>query len=190
MAQISLWLLAGVMLCSIPAGSLEEDKHWVHTGDKGRVLTLLSQLQKTPPYLCLDDRNDFKFPWEMETIMQMNRTQRLCLHHVMTAQIFRVFATRRSFAEWDRKRLSKLLSSLHQSLEDLEDQAKKENNNLACPNLGVVARNYFRRIQKYLKEKKYSSCAWEVVLVEVMARVINMILSLKKSQQIQNKLIW
>ncbi|EPQ20229.1 Interferon tau [Myotis brandtii] len=190
MAQISLWLLAGVMLCSIPAGSLEDNIHWVHTGDKGRVLILLSQLEKTPPYFCLADRNDFKFPWKLQTMMQMNKTQRICLHHVMTAQIFKIFATRRSFAEWDRNRLSKVLSSLHQSLEDLEDQAQKEKNNLACPNLGVLARKYFRKIPKYLKEKKYSSCAWEVVLVEMMARVGNMLLSLKKSQQIQNKFIW
>ncbi|XP_059512523.1 interferon omega-1-like [Myotis daubentonii] len=173
MAQISVWLVAGVMLCSIPAGSLE-NIHWIQTPDNWRVLVLLSELERTPPYFCLADRNDFKFPLNLETMMQMNKTQRTCFHHVMIAQILNVFVTKRSFAEWDHTRLSKVISSLHHSLEDLENQAKKEKNNLACPNVGILTRRYFWRIRTYLKEKKYSSCAWEVVLVEVMARVINM----------------
>ncbi|XP_006098174.1 interferon omega-1-like [Myotis lucifugus] len=168
MAQISLWLLAGVMLCSIPAGSLEEDKHWVHTGDKGSVLTLLSQLQKTPPYFCLADRNDFKFPWNLDTITQMKKTQRTCFHHLMLLQIFNLFRAQRSLAAWDHTLLSQLLSSLHHSLEHLE---QREGEIRACPNVGILVRKYFQRIHSYLKEKKYSSCAWEVVRVEITIRV-------------------
>ncbi|KAK1334574.1 hypothetical protein QTO34_005581 [Cnephaeus nilssonii] len=158
MAQISVWLVAGVMLCSIPAGSLEEDIRWLDIRNNKEVLILLYHLQRTPPYLCLDDRNNFNFPWNLETILKMKKTQRTCFRHVILTQILYVFATRRSFAEWDHSRLSELISSLHQRLGDLEDEAKKEGNNLACPNLGRLIRKYFQGIYKYLKEKKYSSC--------------------------------
>ncbi|XP_036187168.1 interferon omega-1-like [Myotis myotis] len=164
MAQISVWLLAGVMLCSLPAGSLWEDIHWVHTPDNGRVLILLSQLQRTPLHLCLADRNDFKFPWNLETITQMQKTQRTCFHHLMLLQIFHLFGAQRSLAAWDHTLLSQLLSSLHHSLERLE---QREGDIRACPNLGILVPKYFQRIRNYLRRKKYSSCAWEVVRVEI-----------------------
>ncbi|XP_059512526.1 interferon omega-1-like [Myotis daubentonii] len=167
MAQIPVWLVAGVMLCSLPAGSLGEDIHWVHTRDNGRVLILLSQLHRTPLHLCLADRNDFKFPWNRGTITQMQKTQRTCFHHLMLLQIFHLFGAQRSLAAWDHTLLSRLLSSLHHSLERLE---QREGDIRACPSLGILVPKYFQSIHNYLRRKKYSSCAWEVVRVEISLR--------------------
>ncbi|ELK26493.1 Interferon omega-1 [Myotis davidii] len=148
MAQIALWLVAGVMLCSLPAGSLEEDMHWVDTNDSRRVLILLSQLQRTPLHLCLADRNDFKFPWNLETITQMQKTQRTCFHHLMLLQVFHLFRAQRSLAAWDHTLLSHLLSSLHHSLERLE---QREGDTRACPSVGILVRKYFQSIRNYLR---------------------------------------
>ncbi|KAK1334571.1 hypothetical protein QTO34_005578 [Cnephaeus nilssonii] len=171
MAQIHLWLVAGVMLCSSPAGTLEEILLWIHRGDNLRVFNLLRQLQRSPPYLCLDHRNDFKFPWNRGTITQMQKTQRTCFQHPMITHIVNLFTTQRSLAAWDHTLLSQLLSSLHHSLEDLEDLEQREGENRDCSNLGILVRKYFQRIHNYLREKKYSACAWEVVRVEITLRV-------------------
>ncbi|XP_054582777.1 interferon omega-1-like [Eptesicus fuscus] len=168
MARISLWLVAGAMLCSSPAGSLEEDGLWIHRGDNLRVFNLLRQLQRTPPHLCLDDRNDFKFPWNGTTITQMQKTERTCFHHLMLLQILSLFTTHHSLAAWDHTLLSQLLSSLHHSLEHLE---QREGENRACPNVGILVRKYFQRIHHYLRGKNYSFCAWEVLRVEMTLHV-------------------
>lgn len=177
--RISVWLVAGTMLCSIPNGSLEEDVLWILRVDNLRVFSLLRQLQRIPPHLCLGDRNDFKFPWNRGTITQMHKTQRTCFHHATLLQMFTLFTTQRSLAAWDHALLSHLLSSLHHSLEDLEDLEQREGENRACPNVGILIRKYFHRIHNYLREKKYSACAWEVVRVEMTLRVGIMLTILK-----------
>ncbi|KAF5912820.1 hypothetical protein HPG69_007811, partial [Diceros bicornis minor] len=42
-----------------------------------------------------------------------------------------------------------------------------EEENLACPYLGIVVREYFQGIHRYLKEKNFGPCAWEIVRVEM-----------------------
>ncbi|KAM5328938.1 interferon omega-1-like [Glossophaga mutica] len=163
MARIYLCLAAGLMLCSIPARSLGGDLLSIHSPDNHEISALLRQLNTIPPQSCLNDGNDFKCPWKRGTIAQMHRTQRGCFHHPMLQQIFELFATEHSHAAWNRTVLYHL-SSVHHSLESL---GQTEEENLACPCLGSPVRKYFQRIRNYLKEEKFSSCAWEVVRVQI-----------------------
>ncbi|KAK1334570.1 hypothetical protein QTO34_005577 [Cnephaeus nilssonii] len=111
---------------------------------------------------------------------QMQKTQRTCFQHPMITHIVNLFTTQRSLAAWDHTLLSQLLSSLHHSLEHLEDLEQREGENRDCSNLGILVRKYFQRIHNYLREKKYSACAWEVVRVEITLRVGIMALPRKK----------
>ena len=81
----------------------------------------------------------------------------------MLQQNFSLFTTEDSHAAWNNTLLDKLLSSLDQRLDRLE-QLKK--GNLDCRDLGLAAREYFHGIHLYLKAKEYSPSAWEVVRVE------------------------
>ena len=72
-----------------------------------------------------------------------------------------LFTTESSCAGWNSGLLDKLLSSLNQSLEQLEEVA------LDCPHLGIAVRKYFQGIHLYLKGKEYSPCAWEDVRVKI-----------------------
>lgn len=169
MAQICWWLVAGVMLGSIRAFSLGGDLSWSDSLEKWEILSLMGQLESIPPHLCLNDRIDFRFPWETGNITQMQKTRRTCLCLLMLQQTFKLFNTDKSPAAWDHTLLAKLLSGLDHSLEEL-GQTKEQT--LVCPDhLGIRIRNYFRVILKYLKKKKYSSCAWEVVRSEIQVRL-------------------
>ncbi|XP_032978154.1 interferon omega-1-like [Rhinolophus ferrumequinum] len=172
MARICWWLVAGVMLGSIPACSLGGDLPWIHSLVKREIFSLMGQLKSIPPHLCLSDRIDFRFPWERGNITRMQKTQRTCLCLLMLQQIFNLFSTDKSPAPWDHLLLDKLLSGLHHSVEEL-GQTKEET--LVCPDsLGILIRRYFLGILKYLKKKKYSSCAWEVVRSEIQVRLFLM----------------
>ncbi|XP_030708332.2 interferon alpha-13-like [Globicephala melas] len=163
MAQIYL-LVAGVLLCSIPAYSLGWNLPRSHSQENKDVFQHLEQLQRIPSQWCLKDRTDFKFPWKRENITPIQVTQGTCHHHLMLQQIFNLFTTEDSRAAWNNTLLDKLLSSLHLRLHRLE-QMKKDN--LDCRDLERAAREYFHGIHVYLKAKEYSPCAWEVVRVEI-----------------------
>ncbi|XP_036116260.1 interferon omega-1-like [Molossus molossus] len=157
MTQVYLWLVAGVMLSSIPACSL----------DNWRILDLLRQLERIPTQFCLNDRIDFQCPWQRGNVTQTQKPQRTCVQHVVLQQIFSLFLTPDSRAAWNQTLLSQLLSHLAHSLERLQ---LAEEENLTCPHLGILIRKYFQGIRSYLKGKKYS-CNWEVLRLEKLIRM-------------------
>ena len=168
MATICLCLAAGLMLGSTPARSLGGDLLSIHSPDNHKIFALLRQLNSIPTRSCLNDRNDFKFPWKRGTITQMQGTQRTCFHHLTLQQTFELFTTEHSRAAWNRTVLYQLLSSLHHSLERLDGT---EDESLACRYLESLVREYFQGIRDYLEERKYSPCAWEVVRVQIAERL-------------------
>ncbi|XP_036743646.2 interferon alpha-1/13-like [Manis pentadactyla] len=163
MAQIYL-LVAGVMLCCIPTCSPGSVLPWYHSLENRELFKLLQQLKSIPSQSCLNDRTDFKFPWKRGTITQIRMTQGTCFHHQILQQIFNLFSTKESHAIWNNALLHKILFCLDHSLEQMEH---REEENLACPHLGIVVRKYFQRINLHLKEKEYSPCVWEVVRREI-----------------------
>ncbi|XP_039702970.1 interferon omega-1-like [Pteropus medius] len=170
-AHCSSWLAAGAMLSSILICSLGGDVPWIHSLENKKIVSLLRELEVIPSHFCLNDRTDFKFPWERGSITEIQKTQRTCFHHLMLQQIFSLLNAEDSHAAWNCTLLYQLLSRLHHSLEEL-DQTNEEN--LVCPYLGILVWNYFQGIHNYLKQKKYSTCAWEVVRVEITARLFLM----------------
>ncbi|XP_055973392.1 interferon alpha-21-like [Sorex fumeus] len=158
-------LMAGVMLYLLPACT-QEWSQALQKRDKREIAMLLSQLQNTPSYSCLNDRENFQFPWKRGNSTPIQKAQGTCLYQLMLQQIFMLFSTEHGFASWKHSVLEKLLSSLHHSLEHLE---RKEEGSPACLSLGNVVRKYFRKIKLYLNQKKHSVCAWEIVRGEIQA---------------------
>ncbi|XP_074187678.1 interferon omega-1 [Rhinolophus sinicus] len=134
-------------------------------------LVLLEQMRRISPSLCLDDRKEFRFPQQAVNGSQVQRTQAISVLYEMLVQTSRVFLTEHS-AAWNMTLLHQLLTGLHRQLEDLEpclvqDVGQAESASGKDPTLAV--KRYFLGIRLYLKQKKYSDCAWEVVREEIMS---------------------
>nr|AGC39034.1 cyt-ifn fusion [synthetic construct] len=154
-----------------PPEPLECDLPQTHSLGSRRTLMLLAQMRRISLFSCLKDRHDFGFPQE-EFGNQFQKAETIPVLHEMIQQIFNLFSTKDSSAAWDETLLDKFYTELYQQLNDLE----------ACVIQGVgvtetplmkedsilAVRKYFQRITLYLKEKKYSPCAWEVVRAEIM----------------------
>lgn len=95
----------------------------------------------------------------------------------MLQQISGVFSKKDSRAAWNTTLLDQLLSSLDLGLRRLEHMKK---DNMDCPHVGSALRKYFQGIQLYLKEKKYSPCAWEIVRVEIWKVLFSYVRILKE----------
>ncbi|XP_059266116.1 interferon tau-2-like [Mustela nigripes] len=124
----------------------------------------MRQLKSVPSHTCLKDRTCLRVPWERRTITQIQKTQSTCFHHQMLPQVFNLFSADHSQAAWSHAALHDLLSSLHRCL---GHRKPREEDNPVCLCLGIVVRKDFQSIHLYLKEKKHSCCAGEVVRAEM-----------------------
>ncbi|XP_006974115.3 interferon alpha-13-like [Peromyscus maniculatus bairdii] len=138
---------------------------------KKRAFTLLEQMRRLSPLSCLKDRKDFAFPLEKVDAQQIQKAQATQFLGELIQQVLTLFTSNESSTAWETTLLNTLCDELYQLLNDLQDcvmeqvEVQEPSSNQEDSLLAV--RNYFHRITVYLKEKKHSPCAWEVVRAEV-----------------------
>ncbi|XP_032490290.1 interferon omega-1-like [Phocoena sinus] len=185
MAFVLPLLTALVVFSYGPGGSLGCDLSQNHMRISKKNFMLLGQMRRISPRFCLKDRKDFGFPQDMVAGSQLLKAQATSVLHEMLQQTFCLFHTERSSATWDTSLLDKLRTGLHQQLEDLDaclvQAMGDEETALGVTGPTLAVKRYFQGIHLYLKEKKYSDCAWEIVRVEIMR-------SLSSSTNLQERL--
>ncbi|XP_049625351.1 interferon omega-1-like [Suncus etruscus] len=172
MALLLSLLMTLVALSCGPAGSLSCVLSRNHVLVSRRNLELMGKMKKVSPFSCLKDRRDFRFPWKMVADSQLQETQAMSVLQEMLQQYFQLFLIEGSSAPWNLTFLEPLRSGLYQQLEDLDSclvQKRAEESSASGIWGPILAmKKYFWGIHLYLREKKYSDCAWEVVRVEIM----------------------
>ncbi|NP_001395778.1 interferon alpha-1-like [Rattus norvegicus] len=136
-----------------------------------RAFTLLAQMRRLSPVSCLKDRQDFGFPLEKVDGQQIQKAQAIPVLQELTQQILSLFTSKESFTAWDATLLDSFCNDLQQQLSGLQacqmQQVGVKESHLAQEDSLLAVREYFHRITVYLREKKHSPCAWEVVRAEV-----------------------
>lgn len=175
MALLLPLLVALVALSCGPAGSLGCVLPHNHVLVSRRNLELLDQMRRVSTLSCLRDRRDFRFPWEVVADSQLQKAQAMSVLHEMFQQLLLLLVTEGSEAAWNQAQLTPLRSGLHGQLEDLDSclvqMTAEEGSAPGIWSSTLAMKRYFRGIRLYLREKKYSECAWEVVRVEIMRTV-------------------
>ncbi|XP_076699512.2 interferon alpha-2-like [Callospermophilus lateralis] len=129
-------------------------------------LTLLEKMRRIRTFSCLNYRKDFAFPQKLLEGEQVQKAQAVAVLHEMTQQVFNLFSTQEAFAVWDKTFLDTFLTGLYEQLDCFKACVTQQDGEEKA--LLRAVRKYFHRITVYLKEKKYLSCAWEVVRAEIM----------------------
>ncbi|KAM6182191.1 uncharacterized protein O8D03_012242 [Erethizon dorsatum] len=164
-------LVALVVLSCRSTYSLNCDLSQTHNLRTKRALMLLEQMRRISTFSCLKDRQDFGFPQLESDGKQVQKAQAVSVLHEMTRQTFNLFSTEDPSAAWDNSLLDTFCTGLHQQLNDLQaclsQEAGLEEPPLVHEDSRLAVRKYFQRIALYLKEKRYSPCAWEVVRAEI-----------------------
>ncbi|KAM6182193.1 interferon alpha-4-like [Erethizon dorsatum] len=164
-------LVALVVLTIMSSCSLGCDLPRTHSQGNTKALILLEKMRRISTFSCLKDRQDFGFPQLESDPKQVQKAQAISVLHEMTRQTFNLFSTEDSSAAWDNSLLDTFCTGLHQQLNDLQaclsQEAGLEEPPLMHEDSRLAVRKYFQRIALYLKEKRYSPCAWEVVRAEI-----------------------
>ncbi|XP_028629195.1 interferon alpha-7-like [Grammomys surdaster] len=136
-----------------------------------RILRLLAQMRRLSPVSCLKDRKDFGFPLEKVDAQQMQKAKAIPVLRELTQQILNIFTSKEASAAWNATLLDSFCNNLHQQLNVLQgclmQQVGVQEPLLTLEDSLLAVRKYFHRITVYLREKKHSPCAWEVVRAEV-----------------------
>ncbi|XP_068946633.1 interferon kappa [Petaurus breviceps papuanus] len=142
-----------------------------------RAMILLSKMSKEFPLQCLSIRMDFKFSQEFLPPDQSLKNIKTVIYE-MSQHIFNILSKNYLPLNWEVENIQKIQIGLHQQSEYLqkcleEDEKQKKELEKEASGLSILQLNnwelkrYFKRIVNFLKEKKYSHCAWEIVRLEM-----------------------
>ncbi|XP_023400977.2 interferon kappa [Loxodonta africana] len=174
--------LVGLFLTSVLSQSC--DLLYVHLNRvTWQNLKLLSHMSNPFPVECLKEKKAFELPQEI-----LSHTQPVKRHieeafYEISSQVFNIFSQHACKSAWDEKHLKQIQIGLHQQVEYLErclEEEEKESEDMKQMEEKISGsgdretllnnlklRRYFNRLGNFLKDKKYSQCAWEIVLVEI-----------------------
>ncbi|XP_063144748.1 interferon alpha-1-like [Rattus norvegicus] len=171
MARLCAFLMSLVVVSYWSACCLGCDLPHTHNLRNKRAFTLLAQMRRLSPVSCLKDRKDFGFPLEKVDGQQIQKAQAIPVLHELTQQILSLFTSKESSTAWDASLLDSFCNDLQQQLSGLQaclmQQVGVQESPLTQEDSLLAVREYFHRITVYLREKKHSPCAWEVVRAEV-----------------------
>ncbi|XP_021016502.1 interferon alpha-12 [Mus caroli] len=171
MARLCVFLMALLLMSYWSTCSLGCDLPQTHNLSNKRALTLLVQMRRLSPLSCLKDRKNFRFPLEKVDSQQIQKAQAIPVLSELTQQILNLFTSKDSSAAWNATLLDSFCNDVHHQLNDLQgclmQQVEIQAPPLTQEDSLLAVRKYFHRITVYLREKKHSPCAWEVVRAEV-----------------------
>ncbi|EDL30969.1 interferon alpha 16 precursor [Mus musculus] len=171
MARLCAFLMVLAVMSYWSTCSLGCDLPQTHKLRNKRALTLLIQMRRLSPLSCLKDRKDFGFPQEKVDTLKIQKEKAIPVLSEVTQQILNIFTSKDSSAAWDATLLDTFCNDLYQQLNDLQaclvQQVRLQEPPLTQEVSLLAVRKYFHRITVYLREKKHSPCAWEVVRAEV-----------------------
>ncbi|XP_038625361.1 interferon alpha-13-like [Tachyglossus aculeatus] len=169
MANLGLVQIALALLFSTSTVSL--GCRLLQTADVEQSLNRLDRMEGKSLLSCLKHRKDFQFPREVVEAGLLQKENRAVAVHELLQQIFTIFSQNLSQTGWDQTEVENFLHGLHRQLEKLEVCMEEDTDSRQASKGSDVLRlrlkSYFRGISLYLRDKEYSSCAWEIVRVEV-----------------------
>ncbi|XP_046519860.1 interferon kappa [Equus quagga] len=147
-------------------------------------LRLLSVMSNSFPIECLRENKAFELPEEILSHTQPVKNDIKEAFYEASIQAFNIFSQYTFRSAWEEKHLKQIqiglghqLQYLEQCLEEeekenedmkeMEEEGTKHSAMMVPPLSHLELRRYFNRIDNFLKEKKYSHCAWEIVRVEI-----------------------
>ncbi|XP_052031498.1 interferon alpha-1-like [Apodemus sylvaticus] len=171
MVRLCAFLMILAVMSYWSTYSLGCDLPQTHNLRNKRTLALLVQMRRLSLLSCLKGRKDFGFPLKKVDAQQMQKAQAIPALSELTQQVLNLFTSKDSSAVWDATLLDSLCNDLHQQFNDLQSclmqQVGVQELPLTQEDSLLAVRKYFHRITVYLREKKHSPCAWEVVRAEV-----------------------
>ncbi|XP_004678073.1 PREDICTED: interferon omega-1-like [Condylura cristata] len=172
MAFLVSSLMVLVMLSS-PIYSISCDLDLAKNLNLGNLETfrVLEQMGTISDLSCLENRTNFHLPKEKLDGNLLQKAQAMAVLKEILQQTLLLFLTEQSSIAWNQTLLDHLRAGLYGQQQDLDaclvKELEEEDWALGVEGPMLALKRYFLGIRLYLKQKKYTGCAWKVVTVEI-----------------------
>ncbi|NXA34649.1 IFN protein, partial [Eudromia elegans] len=134
----------------------------------GDSLQLLRTMAPKRTALCLQHNAPFSFP---DTLLTVSDPQQATLNILRILQhLLRILDSESLPRHWNRQAHQQLLNKLHHQIQQLQEcltGTTRHSQSQGTRNSRLAINTYFRHIQDFLSTHSHSSCAWDIVLLEV-----------------------
>ncbi|NXY88304.1 IFNE protein, partial [Alcedo cyanopectus] len=139
-----------------------------------KSLKLLDKMGKRFPQQCLREKTFFSFPEQVLKPRQKDNVK-VAIEEIFQ-HIFYIFSKNLTLAAWDGTALEQFQNGLYQQIEQLEAcVTKKQSHYFGSKEVNrMKLKNYFKKIDCFLKDKQHSLCSWEISRAE-MRRCLQLI---------------
>ncbi|XP_053149055.1 interferon tau-like, partial [Hemicordylus capensis] len=130
--------------------------------------------RKGPPQECLYEMPDFGFPVK-KVLGSSKGDGRLAMGFILK-QISNLFLQNVTQAEWDINSLLHFRVALLQQSAEWDGCLTGKDGRFEDPQVKLYLLKYFKNIHSFLKDKRYSLCAWEAVRQEMQSSCFPIVL--------------
>ncbi|XP_067825360.1 interferon alpha-B-like [Heptranchias perlo] len=136
------------------------------------TLRILNEMGGPFPRVCVEERPSLKT--KSLNLMKLSKglqTQdRIQIVHQTLHHISQIYSMNLDSVTWPQDKVENFWLLVDRQLEELEECSRKLDPE-SRPRRNASIHNYFRNLETFLKQKRFSVCAWEIIRDETRARL-------------------
>ncbi|XP_041029205.1 interferon alpha-F-like [Carcharodon carcharias] len=170
MALASIWRFWMVLLFLSGTLSLGCERLQLQQVLNTETLSKLNAMGGPFPRHCIRQRLSLKTKPLNLVKLSKELEDRIQIVHQTLCHISKIYSMNLGSVTWARDKVEKFRLLLDRQLGELEECIRKTGSEHKLRRNSAI-HNYFRKLEKFLKQEKFSDCAWEIIRTETRARL-------------------
>ncbi|XP_020391690.1 interferon alpha-F-like [Rhincodon typus] len=136
------------------------------------ALKILTDMGGTFPLQCVITRESLHIePLDLHQLVKRSQAQeRIQIVHQTLRHISKIYSRNLGSVTWAREQVENFRLLLDRQLQELETCVRKSGAGSRQKRNSIVLK-YFRKLNKFLKQKRFSDCSWEIIRAETRTRL-------------------
>ncbi|XP_067825362.1 interferon alpha-21-like [Heptranchias perlo] len=164
-----LWILFVLLPGTLSQGCQRLQLQQVFNRD---AQVALSEMGGPIPRHCVTERTSLRTesPDLSQLTKRLQTQDRIQIVHQTLRHFIKIYSMNLGSVTWPQDKVENFRLLLDRQLEELEECVKKPGSE-SRPRRNAAIHRYFRKLEKFLKQKRFSDCAWEIIRAETRARL-------------------
>uniref|UniRef100_UPI00398F6EA8 interferon alpha-21-like n=1 Tax=Pristiophorus japonicus TaxID=55135 RepID=UPI00398F6EA8 len=172
MALSSVWRCCVVLVLLLGTLSLGCERLQLQQILNTHTLSKLNEMGGRIPRQCVRERLSLKTkPLNLVKLSEGLPSQdRIQIVHQTLRHLTKIYSMNLGSVAWPRDKVETFRLLLNGQLGELEECVRKPGS-VSRPRRNASIHKYFKKLRKFLKQKRFSYCAWEIIRAETRARL-------------------
>ncbi|XP_043530574.1 interferon a3-like [Chiloscyllium plagiosum] len=136
------------------------------------ALKILTDMGGSFPLQCVATRESLQIdPLDLHQLVNRSQAQeKFQIVHQTLRHISKIYSRSLGSVTWSREKVENFRLLLERQLQELETCVRKPGAGSRQRRNSAILK-YFKKLNKFLKQKKFSDCSWEIIRTETRARL-------------------